>query len=194
MMQSLLAALVPKSSMAQDGEELAAVDVEEEEGYQPPPQRSIDELLETDREDESLQKYKAAGTSVAGAVAGSGAVVVDDSDPRKVIVKSLSLVVEGREDDTIDLTESLAIIKSRSFTLKEASSSTSGSTSSWADPSGQDDAHGGELRARGRAALLGLPRRGRALGDAEARHLLGRLPLHGRRQDRAPEVGVGVGS
>jgi hypothetical protein len=37
--------------MAEDREELAAVEVEaeEEEGYQPPPQRSIDELLQADQ-------------------------------------------------------------------------------------------------------------------------------------------------
>ena len=46
-------------------------------------------------------------------------MVVEDSDPRKVIVKSLVLVVEGREDDTIDLTQDLKTIKSRSFVLKE---------------------------------------------------------------------------
>ena len=70
------------------------------------------------QDDEALQKYKAAllGESAAG---GSGSVVVDPSDPRKVIVKALSLVVEGREDDTIDLTESLDVIKTKSFVLKE---------------------------------------------------------------------------
>lgn len=38
---------------------------------------------------------------------------------RKVIVKSLNLVVEGRDDDTIDLTQDLGVIKTRSFVLKE---------------------------------------------------------------------------
>ena len=69
------------------------------------------------QEDESLQKYKAV--LLGGAVAGSGVVVVDERDPRKVIVKSLNLVVEGREDVTIDLTEDLASIKTKSFVLKE---------------------------------------------------------------------------
>jgi len=105
--------------MADDKEEITPVDVEkdEEEGYQPPPEKSIDELVGADQEDESLQKYKA--TLLGGAMAGSGTVVYDESDPRKVIVKSLSLVVEGREDETIDLTEDLATIKTRSFVLKE---------------------------------------------------------------------------
>jgi len=85
--------------------------------YQPPPEKSIDDMLNTDVEDESLQKYKAA--LLGSATAGSGAVVVDESDPRKVIVKKLSLVVEGREDHDIDLTQDLAAIKSSSFTIKE---------------------------------------------------------------------------
>ena len=46
-------------------------------------------------------------------------VVVDERDPRKVIVKSLNLVVEGRDDVTIDLTEDLGSIKTKSFVLKE---------------------------------------------------------------------------
>jgi len=105
--------------MAEDQEEITPVDVEkdEEEGYQPPPQKTIDELVAADQGDESLEKYKAA--LLGSAVAGSGAVVVDESDPRKVIVKKLSLVVEGRDDETIDLTQDLKTIKSRTFVLKE---------------------------------------------------------------------------
>ena len=40
-------------------------------------------------------------------------------DPRKVILKSLSLVTEGRDDATIDLTADLATIKKQHFVLKE---------------------------------------------------------------------------
>ena len=36
-----------------------------------------------------------------------------------MIVKSLSLVVEERDDVVIDLTEDLATIKTKSFTIKE---------------------------------------------------------------------------
>ena len=53
------------------------------------------------------------------AAAGSGAVVVDESDPRKVIVKALALVVEGREDVTMDLTQPINVIKTKKFVLKE---------------------------------------------------------------------------
>jgi len=94
------------------------VDVEQEdENYQPPPAKSIDELLQSDKDDEALQKYKAA--LLGSAVAGSGAVVVDPADKRSVILKKLSLVSEGREDSTIDLTDDLAKIKTKTFVIKE---------------------------------------------------------------------------
>ena len=46
-------------------------------------------------------------------------MVVDEKDPRKVIVKALALVVEGREDVTMDLTEDLSVIKTKKFVIKE---------------------------------------------------------------------------
>merc|ERR1712123_201192 len=89
-------------NMAEEEETVAPVDVDHEDdpNYQPPPEKSIDDMLQADKDDESLVKYKAA--LLGGAVAGSGA-----------------MVVEGREDNTIDLTEDLKTIKSKSFILKE---------------------------------------------------------------------------
>jgi len=100
-------------------EELTPVDVDQEDdpNYRAPPEKSIDDILETDKEDQSLQQYKA--TLLGSAAAGSGAVVVDESDPRKVIVKALALVVEGREDVTMDLTQPINVIKTKKFVLKE---------------------------------------------------------------------------
>ena len=46
-------------------------------------------------------------------------MVVDQDNPNKVIVKALSLVVEGRDDVTMDLTEDLATIKTKKFVIKE---------------------------------------------------------------------------
>merc|ERR1712179_239560 len=59
-------------NMAEEEETLAPVDVDHEDdlNYQPPPEKSIDELTLLDKDDESLQKYKAA--LLGGAVAGSG--------------------------------------------------------------------------------------------------------------------------
>jgi len=101
-------------------EELApAVDVDQDDepNYKAPPEKSIDDILEADKEDQSLQQYKA--TLLGSAAAGSGAVIVDESDLRKVIVKSLTLVVEGRDDVTMDLTDNLKEVKRKSFVLKE---------------------------------------------------------------------------
>ena len=89
------------------------------------------DFIRSPQDDEALQKYKMA--LLGQAAGGSGTVVVDESDPRKVrkeqisvslpfhqvIVKALALVVEGRDDEVIDLTQSLEEIKKRSFTLKE---------------------------------------------------------------------------
>ncbi|XP_037293902.1 rho GDP-dissociation inhibitor 2-like [Manduca sexta] len=61
-------------------------DTEEEEiksSYKPPPEKTIEEILAADQEDESLRKYKEALLGQAQA----GTVVVDPSDERKVIVK-----------------------------------------------------------------------------------------------------------
>jgi len=103
----------------EDQEEMTPVDVEkdDEPNYVAPPKKTIDDMMETDKEDKSLQQYKA--TLLGSATAGSGAVVVDESDPRTVIVKSLALVVEGRDDVSMDLTEDLSVIKTKKFTLKE---------------------------------------------------------------------------
>lgn len=56
--------------------------VVDSDAYQTPAQRSMREILDADKEDESLQKYKAA---LLGA-ADSDAVVVDSNDSRRVLV------------------------------------------------------------------------------------------------------------
>ena len=103
--------------MADEENTPVELEQEEEPGYEPPPSKSIDEMLQSDKDDESLKKYKDA--LLGDSAAGSGAVVVEPDDPRKVILKKLSLVVEGRDDESIDLTLDLATIKSKTFTLKE---------------------------------------------------------------------------
>merc|ERR1712123_314162 len=74
-------------NMAEEEETVAPVDVDHEDdpNYQPPPEKSIDDMLQADKDDESLVKYKAA--LLGGAVAGSGAIVVEPDDPRTVIVQ-----------------------------------------------------------------------------------------------------------
>ncbi|KAJ2939240.1 hypothetical protein O0L34_g8553 [Tuta absoluta] len=83
--------------------------------YKPPPEKTIEEILAADQEDESLRKYK---EKLLGE-AQQGAVIVDANDPRKVIVKKLALCVEGRDDVELDLSGDLTDLKKQVFTIKE---------------------------------------------------------------------------
>lgn len=47
-------------STENDGEHLEGGDVEIESTYQPPPKKTIEEIVKADQEDESLRKYKEA--------------------------------------------------------------------------------------------------------------------------------------
>merc|ERR1712210_252855 len=97
-------------------EEVPEVAEGEEENYQPPPEKSIDALMQADQDDEALQKYKMA--LLGQAAGGSGTGVVDESDPRKVIVKALALVVEGRDDEVIDLMVQREIVHGLKYVQK----------------------------------------------------------------------------
>lgn len=88
---------------------------ENETNYKPPPEKTIEEILETDKEDESLRKYK---EKLLG-VAKTGSVVVEPNDPRKVIVKKLALCVTDRPDVELDLTGDLSQLKKQVFIIKE---------------------------------------------------------------------------
>lgn len=102
--------------MADDAENQPHVEGEEEDvNYKPPPEKSLAEILETDKEDESLRKYKE--TLLGNAIAG--AVVIDANDPRKVLVRKLVLVVEGRPEVELDLTGDLTKLKEQVFKIKE---------------------------------------------------------------------------
>ena len=70
-------------------------------GYTAPAEKSLDAILSADAEDDALRKYKAA--LLGSAVAGTGKVVVEASNPSNVIVRSLALVVNGRDDMVLDL-------------------------------------------------------------------------------------------
>ncbi|RZF48912.1 hypothetical protein LSTR_LSTR003292 [Laodelphax striatellus] len=83
--------------------------------YRPPPEKTIEQILEADREDESLQKYK----EMLLGEAKEGKVIVDPSDERKVIVKRLALCVQDRPDMELDLTSDLSQLKKQVFVIKE---------------------------------------------------------------------------
>jgi len=103
--------------MAESNEPAPAVNVDDDvdttPGYKPPAEKSMDEMLNLDQEDESLQKYK---QSLLGDAKAS---TFWPDDARKVIPKSISLEVEGREVPPLDLTGDLASLKDQSFTIKE---------------------------------------------------------------------------
>ena len=71
--------------------------------------------LHVDQNDESLRKWKES------LGLGGGNTISDPNDPRKVILLSLGLEVEGRPDIVIDLTQSGALetLNKKPFTIKE---------------------------------------------------------------------------
>ncbi|XP_031355524.1 rho GDP-dissociation inhibitor 1 isoform X1 [Photinus pyralis] len=90
-------------------------DHETDSTYKPPPEKTIEEILATDQEDESLRKYKQALLGQAE----SGTVIVEPDDPRKVIVKKLVLVVADRPEVSLDLTGDISKLKKETFAIKE---------------------------------------------------------------------------
>lgn len=87
-------------------------------GYEPPAEKSLEDIIKSDQEDESLNKYKESllGSSITK---GTNIPPVDPSNPNRVIVKSLSLLVDGRPDMVIDLTEGVENMKKKIFTIKD---------------------------------------------------------------------------
>jgi Rho GDP-dissociation inhibitor len=87
---------------------------QENENYKAPPQKTIDEIMTLDQEDESLRKYKEA---LLGAQADK--IIIDANNPKNVIVRKLALMVDGRDDRVLDLSGDISQLKKQSFTIKE---------------------------------------------------------------------------
>lgn len=100
--------------MAEHGEH-GDEELEETPGYQPPAPKSVEEILQSDANDESLRKYK---ESLLGTTNPVG-LEVFPNDPRRVIVTKLGLVVDGRTDVELDLTGDLEKLKESSFIIQE---------------------------------------------------------------------------
>ncbi|KAI4881298.1 hypothetical protein NFI96_029914 [Prochilodus magdalenae] len=97
-------------------EQLAAIAAENEDGeavnYKPPAQKSLQEIQELDKDDESLRKYKEA-------LLGSTSVAADPNAPN-VQVTRLTLMCETAPAPlTLDLQGDLESFKKQSFVLKE---------------------------------------------------------------------------
>lgn len=88
---------------------------EETEGFKVGEKKTIDEYQQLDANDESLNKWKAS------LGLGTGKDLSDPNDPRKVIILSLALEVQGRPDFVIDLTKPSALetLDKQPFTIKE---------------------------------------------------------------------------
>uniref|UniRef100_A0A8C5R117 Rho GDP dissociation inhibitor beta n=1 Tax=Leptobrachium leishanense TaxID=445787 RepID=A0A8C5R117_9ANUR len=81
--------------------------------YKPPPPKSLDEIKELDKDDESLAKYKKS-------LLGDAPVVADPNAPN-VIVTRLTLVCDAAPGPiTMDLSGDVANLKKETFVLKEA--------------------------------------------------------------------------
>lgn len=85
----------------------------------PPSSPEVHKLINTtpptDKNDESLNRWKASlGLN-------SGTPIADANDPRKCIIKSLALEVQGRDDVVVDLSAPGALdgLKDKPFTIKE---------------------------------------------------------------------------
>ncbi|XP_077195345.1 rho GDP-dissociation inhibitor 2 [Paroedura picta] len=80
--------------------------------YKPPPQKTLQELQELDKDDESLAKYKKS-------LLGDTPVVADPTVPN-VVVTRLTLVCDSAPGPiTMDLTGDLEALKKKTFVLKE---------------------------------------------------------------------------
>ncbi|KXL43581.1 hypothetical protein M433DRAFT_98546, partial [Acidomyces richmondensis BFW] len=88
---------------------------EKTEGFKVGAKKTIDEYQKLDQNDESLRKWKES------LGIGSGTSISDPNDPRKVIILSLGLEVDGRPDIIIDLTKPGALedLNKHPFTIKE---------------------------------------------------------------------------
>ncbi|KAF2723889.1 E set domain-containing protein [Polychaeton citri CBS 116435] len=85
------------------------------QGFKVGESKTIDEYKNLDANDESLRKWKES------LGIGSGDTISDPKDPRKVIILSLGLEVEGRSDIIIELSapDALETLNKKPFSIKE---------------------------------------------------------------------------
>lgn len=85
--------------------------------YRPPAQKTVREILDADKDDESLRKYKEKLLGSLTATAGAP-VLLEPDNPKNVLVKSLVLIIDNRPEITMDLSEMNNLDK-KTFVIKE---------------------------------------------------------------------------
>ncbi|XP_040010474.1 rho GDP-dissociation inhibitor 3 [Xiphias gladius] len=92
-----------------------AIEEEEDErnlNYNPPAQKSLQEIQELDKDDESLVKYKQT-------LLGTGPLSTDPSGPNVCVTRLTLLCDDAPGPITMDLTGDLSALKEKSFSLQE---------------------------------------------------------------------------
>ncbi|CAI9723308.1 rho GDP-dissociation inhibitor 1 [Octopus vulgaris] len=101
---------VPKEGEKEEEEDEPALN------YQPPAQKSINEIVSADQDDDSLVRYK---QKLLGCAAGSANIIVDENNPSKVILQKLIVKVDSRPDVVIPLTGDLSKLSKNPIVIKE---------------------------------------------------------------------------
>ncbi|KAL7861307.1 rho GDP-dissociation inhibitor 3 isoform X1 [Colossoma macropomum] len=100
--------MADKESTVPVGEEVDETDL----NYKPPAQKSLQEIQELDKDDESLNKYKQT-------LLGSGPVVSDPTVPNVQVTRLTLICDQAPGPITMDLTGDLDALKKQNFTMKE---------------------------------------------------------------------------
>ncbi|KAK6312557.1 hypothetical protein J4Q44_G00182210, partial [Coregonus suidteri] len=80
--------------------------------YTPPAQKTLQEIQELDKDDESLRKYKQT-------LLGAGPVVGDPTIPNLQVTRLTLMCDQAPGPITMDLSGDLEALKKKSFTMKE---------------------------------------------------------------------------
>ncbi|KAH7695582.1 rho guanine dissociation factor isoform 1 [Aphelenchoides avenae] len=81
-------------------DEIKVEEFEHTTNYVPPAQKSVNEILEADSQDESLKKYK---ETLLGGAAPGNVPLIEPDNPNNVLVKKLSVTIDGKPTHTVDL-------------------------------------------------------------------------------------------
>lgn len=83
-------------------------------GYRAPPMRLLSQMVEADKDDESLEKYK---SDLLGNFAE--VVVIDNANPCNVLIRKMEFLSEEKDGLLIDLTQPKDVISQTNFVVKE---------------------------------------------------------------------------